>query len=90
MEEVGLDLSAHVSKTFDGRGIGAFDLVISLTRDAHALAAEMARREAAAVEYWPILDPTQEDGSREQRLELYRRVRDDLDRRIGERFPVGA
>ena len=90
MEEVDLDLSGHAPKTFDMRGVGTFDVVISLTEAAHARAVEMARREAVAVEHWPILDPTEGDGSREQKLQLYRRVRDELDRRIQDRFPVSG
>jgi hypothetical protein len=38
------------------------------------------------VEYWPTADPTDTEGSREQRLEAYRTVRDQLLNRIRERF----
>jgi hypothetical protein len=38
------------------------------------------------VEYWPIADPTAVEGSREQRLEAYREVRDQLLARIRARF----
>jgi hypothetical protein len=40
------------------------------------------------VEYWPTVDPTDTDGSREQRLDAYRAVRDQLLNRIRERFAV--
>ena len=41
---------------------------------------------AADVEYWPTADPTAIEGSREQRMNAYREVRDQLLKRIRERF----
>jgi hypothetical protein len=38
------------------------------------------------VEYWPTPDPSVAEGSREQRLEAYRAVRDQLLAHIRERF----
>ena len=86
MGEIGLDLSGHVPKTFDTLEDGSFDVVVSLTPQAQARAAEMARGYAVEVEHWPIADPTLGQGSREQRLQLYRQVRDELDQRIARRF----
>jgi protein-tyrosine-phosphatase len=61
--------------------------VISLTPEAHHRAAEMARARSVDFEYWATPDPTLETGSREQRLEAYRQMRDELDRRLRARFP---
>ena len=41
---------------------------------------------AAEVEYWPTPDPTLASGNREQQLEAYRQVRDQLMARIKSRF----
>jgi hypothetical protein len=38
------------------------------------------------VEYWPTADPTVAEGNREQRLNAYRELRDQLMTRIRERF----
>jgi protein-tyrosine-phosphatase len=38
------------------------------------------------VEYWPTPDPSVAAGSREQRLDAYREVRDQLQARIKARF----
>jgi hypothetical protein len=38
------------------------------------------------MEYWPTPDPTATEGNREQRLDAYRAVRDQLTRQIRERF----
>lgn len=86
VDEIGGDLTGFRPKTFDDLEDESFDLVISLTPEAQHRAVELARGRAVDIEYWPTLDPTLTDGTREQRLEAYRQVRDDLARRIRERF----
>ena len=86
IDEVGGDLTGFKPKTFDDLEDESFDLVISLTPEAQYRAVELARGRAVDIEYWPTLDPTLAEGTREQRLEAYRQVRDDLARRIRERF----
>jgi protein-tyrosine-phosphatase len=60
-----------------------------LAPEAHHKALELTRTLAADVEYWPTPDPTLIEGSREQRLDAYREVRDGLLARIRERFAGG-
>ena len=69
-----------------------FDLVVSLSPQAHHRALELTRTLPVAVEYWPTVDPTGAEGSREHRLDAYRAVRDDLMERIKRRFagPAGG
>ena len=45
---------------------------------------------ATRVEYWPTMDPTAVEGSREQRLDAYRAVRDQLMQRLKQRFGTPA
>ena len=89
MEEAGLDIAKHRPMTFeeleDWEGIN-FDLIVTLAPEAHHKALELTRTLAADVEYWPTPDPTVAEGSREQRLEAYRAVRDQLMARIKQRF----
>ena len=47
---------------------------------------ELTRTMAVEVEYWPTLDATAVEGSRAQRLDAYRAVRDELMRHIERRF----
>jgi hypothetical protein len=47
---------------------------------------ELTRTSAAVIEYWPTVDPSAVEGSRDQRLDAYREVRDQLMRRIEARF----
>jgi protein-tyrosine-phosphatase len=49
---------------------------------------ELTRVQAVEVEYWPTQDPTAFEGSREQLLDAYRAVRDELQARIEARFAV--
>ena len=88
MAERGFDLSAHRPQGFEDVTDGSFDLVISLTPEAHHRATELTRGRATELEYWPAPDPAEAEGSREQRFEAYREMRDALARRIMERFPV--
>jgi len=89
MEEIGLDIGKHKPMTFEEmeewEGLN-FDLIITLAPEAHHKALELTRTMAADVEYWPTPDPTATEGTREQRLDAYRAVRDQLMRRIKERF----
>ena len=89
MEEIGLDVKKHRPQSVEDleeyEGLN-FDLAISLSPDAHHRALELTRTNALNVEYWPTPDPTGEGGNREQRLDAYRQVRDELERRIRARF----
>ena len=87
MRELGIDIGRHKSKTFDTLADTSFDLVVTLSPEAHHRALEMTRVMACDVEYWPIFDPTIVEGSRETRLAAYRDVRDVLIGRIKARFP---
>ena len=89
MEEIGIDIAAHRPMTFeeleDWEGLN-FDLIVTLSPEAHHKALELTRTLAADVEYWPTADPTAIEGSREQRMNAYRDVRDQLLQRIRTRF----
>jgi protein-tyrosine-phosphatase len=89
MAELGIDMSEHEPMTIDEledlEGLD-FDLIVTLSPEAHHTALALTDRIKAAVEYWPTADPTATEGHREQRLDAYRAVRDQLTARIKERF----
>jgi protein-tyrosine-phosphatase len=89
MEEVGLDISKHRPIDFDEyedlEGLD-FDLIVTLSPGAHHKAISLSHRIPAKIEYWPTPDPTATEGNREQLLDAYRAVRDELTRQIRERF----
>jgi protein-tyrosine-phosphatase len=89
MDEIGIDIHAHRPITFeeldDLEGLN-FDLIITLAPEAHHQALELTRTLAAEVEYWPTADPSAIEGTRGQRLDAYRDVRDQLMQKIRARF----
>lgn len=86
MNEIGLDMSHHRPKSFDMMEDGFFDLIVSLSPEAQHRAIEFTRTMACDIEYWPMLDVTMLEGSRDSRLDAYRALRDQLDARIRARF----
>ncbi len=86
LAEVGLDLGNHRPHTLDELEDLNFDLVVTLSPEAHHRALELTRTLAIDVEYWPAADPSVATGSRDQILESYRAVRDGLSGRIKARF----
>ncbi|MET0532162.1 MAG: low molecular weight phosphatase family protein [Microvirga sp.] len=93
LSEIGIDGSKHKPRTLDEleewEGLN-FDLIISLSPEAHHAALELTRTVAADVEYWPTPDPTITQGSREQMLDAYRNIRDGLMYRIRIRLKQGS
>jgi protein-tyrosine-phosphatase len=82
MEELGIDIARYKPQTFDDLEDASFDLIVTLSPEAHHTALEFTRTLAADVVYWPTIDATATEGSRERVLDAYRAVRDGLMRRI--------
>ncbi|MHB2165745.1 arsenate-mycothiol transferase ArsC [Alsobacter sp. R-9] len=89
LDEIGIDASKHRARTLeeleDWEGLN-FDLIVSLSPEAHHRALELTRTSAVDVEYWPMPDATLVQGSRDQTLDAYRAVRDLLIRKIKDRL----
>ena len=89
MDEIGIDMSQHNSKSFDDLENSYFDLVVPMSPGAQHKAVEMTRVMACEVEYWNTFDPSIiETEDRDTMLEAYRTVRDQLMERIKARFPM--
>ena len=89
MKEIGLDISGHKPWTIedleDWEGLN-FDLIVTLSPEAHHKALQLTATSATDVEYWPTPDPVGVEGRRELQLDAYRHVRDSLHQRIRDRF----
>ena len=86
LDEVGIGLAKHRPRTIEEleewEGLN-FDLIVTLSPEAHHRALDLPHTLAADVEYWPTPDPTiLQEASRERRLDAYRDVRDGLVQRI--------
>ncbi|MGD9828346.1 MAG: low molecular weight phosphatase family protein [Hyphomicrobiaceae bacterium] len=88
MHEIGIDVSRHKPRTLADLHDTSFDVVVTLSPEAHHQALELTRTMAVDVEYWPTLDASlaRGHGSRAQMLDVYRGVRDQLFKRIKTRF----
>jgi protein-tyrosine-phosphatase len=84
MEELGIDISKHKPHTFEDLEDSSFDVIISLSPEAHHRALEFTRTMAVDVIYWPTIDPTAVQGTRENVLDAYRNVREGLSKKIKE------
>ncbi len=87
MDELGIELQRHRPRDFSHLDDDYFDLVISLSPEAQHRAVELTRHTACDLEFWHMPDPSLAEGTREQRLDAYRDLRDLLLRRIRQRFP---
>lgn len=88
MGEIGIDMSTHRPRTIAALNDTSFDLIVTLSPEAHHQALELTRTMAVDVEYWPTLDATVllGQGSRDQMMQYYRGVRDKLFEKIRQRF----
>lgn len=88
LDEIGIDLSRHRSKSFDDLEDDYYDLIIPLSPEAQHRAVELTRTMAVEIEFWHTFDPSIIEGNRDARLAAYRGVRDQLVERITARFPM--
>jgi protein-tyrosine-phosphatase len=86
LDELGIDVHRHHAKTFDDVDPSSFELIVTLSPEAHHQALEFTRGTAAEVEYWPVMDPSVVEGSRDMRLSAYRSTRDQILARLKARF----
>lgn len=88
MDEIGIDISEHEPQTLEAVKDEIFDLIISLSPEAHHHALEFTRTMAVEVEYWPTIDCSLAlaKPKRELIANAYRDVRDRMFARVRDRF----
>lgn len=86
LAEEGLSLHERQPRTVDDLEDHYFDLIVTLSPEAHHAALELTRSMAVDVEYWPMPDPTIVGGTRDHIMAAYRDVRERLKQRIAARF----
>jgi arsenate reductase (thioredoxin) len=80
MEEVGIDISEQESKTLDQYLGELFDYVITVCDDANEACPFFPGAQSRL--HWSFEDPSRAEGSEEERLEVFRRVRDGIEARV--------
>ncbi|PKG32819.1 arsenate reductase ArsC [Methanoregula sp.] len=76
MQEIGIDISHHQSKTLDAVSGIPFDLAVTLCDNAHAVCPIV--RNAAKTVHHGIADPHLTLGTEDETLDGYRRVREEI------------
>ena len=89
--EVGVELSRHRTRSFDdlmewGDDLDSYDLIVALSPAAQRRALEYTRFYSLEVEYWQTMDPSGFGDSREDKMNRYRMVRDQIAHQIAKRF----
>jgi len=80
MDEIGIDISAHRSKSLDEFLETPFDYVITVCDNANENCPIFPG--AGRRIHWSFDDPADASGSDEQKLEVFRRVRDEIRARL--------
>lgn len=86
MKERGIDVTSHQPTSLEEHDFSGVDLIVALTTQAHDATVEFVLGKPIAVEYWPTENPSIAVGNREVILDAYRQTRDELEKRIKERF----
>ncbi len=76
MQEVGIDIRNHTSKIFNSSQAKSYDLVITLCGDAEQRCPTLPT--GVSRSHWPLPDPAKANGSPEEVMETFRRVRDEI------------
>lgn len=82
MNEIGIDISSHTSKTLDRFLDQPWDYVITVCDEANKVCPTFPHGRNRL--HWSFPDPSKATGSEEQQLNVYREVRDDIQARIEE------
>ena len=62
LDEIDIDVHRHHAKTFDDVDAASFELIVTLSPEAHHSALEFTRGTATEVEYWPTPAPWRDRG----------------------------
>lgn len=86
MQERGIDASSHEPESLDQLEDSYVDLVITLTQQAHEGTVDFFKDQPVEVEFWETENPSIAVGKREVVLSAYRKTREQLEKRIRQRF----
>ncbi len=92
-KEINVELGRHQVRSFDdmeklGEHMISFDLIIALSRASYHKVSQIVSGESIKVIYWPITDPVFSSERREEKLNVYRLIRDQLQSLIVDAFIV--
>jgi arsenate reductase (thioredoxin) len=82
MTERGIDISSHTSKTVDGLLRERWDYLVTVCDDANERCPFVPGIRTRL--HWSFPDPSRATGTAEERLAVFRRVRDQIEARLSE------
>ena len=82
MAERGIDISGHASKTVDGMLQEGWDYLVTVCDDANERCPFVPGIRTRL--HWSFPDPSRATGTPEERLAMFRRVRDEIEARLAE------
>lgn len=82
MAEVGIDISNQQSNFIDTSLMDSAEFVITLSDESRAQLPQLP--DEINNQHWPLEDPAAVEGSEEEKLAAFRRVRDQIDTKIKE------
>jgi len=82
MFEVGIDISAQTSKPIDPELLATMDLVVTLCGDAAEKCPYVPP--TVARQHWPLPDPAIVCGTDDEKMTVFRKVRDEIRRRVSD------
>ena len=90
-KEIDVELSRHQVRSFDdmeklGEHMIAFDVIIALSKASYHKVLQIASDKNIEIIYWPIKDPVFTSERREEKLTVYRLIRNQLQGLITEAF----
>ena len=83
LAEAGIDVSEHEAQVFDALDPGEFDLIISFSREAEDKARRWEKPDCITA-FWDVRPPQVSERSREETLDSYRQIRDEINARLTE------
>lgn len=90
-KEIDVELSRHQVRSFDdmeklGEHMIAFDVIIALSKASYQKVLQITPDKKIEIIYWPIIDPVFTSERREEKLAVYRLIRNQLQGLIAEAF----
>ena len=83
LAEIGVDITHHRSKSVEEIDPAAVDLVVTLCEE-EVCPVFLGKAKRL---HWPLSDPAAAEGTGEERLQMFREVRDEIIRRLGGLLP---
>ena len=92
-KEINVELGRHQVRSFDemeklGEHMVAFDVIIALSKTSYHKVLKIVPDKNIEVVYWPIKDPVFTSERREEKLTVYRLIRNQLQALITEAFII--